>query len=150
MTGRNPVREASAVRKAIVYLLLLSGIPTLMLAEDIGWPREMTQNSARICYCQPQSDQWQDYRTLDARIATSVTPPGGKATPSVVSFQARTDANKETRTIVNSNIKWTDTRFPAVDAASAAKAGELVRAFFKPEEAKSSDPRYTADRIHYS
>ena len=49
-----------------------------MLAEDIGWPREMTQNGARIVYYQPQIDKWTDYRTLDARMAISVTPAGGK------------------------------------------------------------------------
>ena len=110
--GRNRVREESAARKAVAYLLLLWGIPSLMLAEDIGWPREMTQNGARIVYYQPQIDRWQDYRILDARMAIQVTPAGGKPTPGVVSLQARTDANKETRTVVISNIKLTDTRFP--------------------------------------
>lgn len=37
-----------------------------MLAEDIGWPREKTQNGARIVYYQPQIDSWKDYRMLDA------------------------------------------------------------------------------------
>ena len=69
MMSRNPAREESVLRKAVAYLLLLWGIPSLMLAEDIGWPREMTQNGARIVYYQPQIDQWTDYRTLDARMA---------------------------------------------------------------------------------
>ena len=56
MMSRNRVREESALRKAVAYLLLLFGIPTLMLAEDIGWPREMTENGARIVYYQPQID----------------------------------------------------------------------------------------------
>ena len=49
-------------------------------------------------------------------------------------MQARTDADKENRTVVISNIKLTDTRFPSADPASAAKLGELVRAFFKPDD----------------
>jgi hypothetical protein len=101
--------------------------PSLVLAEDIGWPREMTQNGARIVYYQPQIDQWTDYRTLNARMAISVTPAGGKPTPGVVSIEARTDADKETRTVVISDIKLTDTRFPSTDAAGDAKLGELVR-----------------------
>src|ERR1700734_3582058 len=121
MTRRSYLRKESGARKVVAYLLLLIGIPSLMLAEDIGWPREMTQNGARIVYYQPQIDQWTDYRTLNARIAISVTPAGGKPTPGVVSIQARTDANKETRTVLISNIKLTDTRFPSVDVATDAK-----------------------------
>ncbi len=95
MTRRFRVGDKCGLRKAVAYLLLLFGVPNLMLAEEIGWPREMTQNGARIVYYQPQIDQWSDYRTLDARMAISVTPVGGKPTPGVVSVQARTDANKE-------------------------------------------------------
>ena len=71
MMNRIRVREESAVRKLVAYLLLFWGIPSLMLAEDIGWPREMTQNGAQIIYYQPQIDSWRDYRTLDARMAIS-------------------------------------------------------------------------------
>jgi len=74
--SRIRAREESAVRKAVAYLLLLFGIPSLMLAEDIGWPREMTQNGAQIVYYQPQIDSWKDYRILDARMAIQVTPAG--------------------------------------------------------------------------
>ena len=112
MMSRNPAREESVLRKAVAYLLLLWGIPGLMFAEDIGWPREKTQNGARIVYYQPQIDSWKDYRTLDARMAIQVTPAGGKTTPGVVSIQARTDANKETRTVVISNIKLTRHAIP--------------------------------------
>jgi hypothetical protein len=75
------------------------GIPNLMLAEDLGWPREVVQNGARIVYYQPQIDKWTDYHTLDARMAITVTPSGGKTTPGVISISARTDANKEDRTV---------------------------------------------------
>ena len=133
MTSEFCRKKECGVRKAVAYLLLLYGVPALMLADDIGWPREMTQNGARIVYYQPQVDQWSDYRTLDARMAISVTPAGGKPTPGVASIQARTDVNKETRTVVISNIRLTDTRFPSVDVAGDAKLDELVRKFFKPD-----------------
>ena len=94
-----------------------------MLAEEIGWPREASQNGARIVYYQPQIDQWTDYRTLNARLAISLTPAGGKPTLGVISVEARTDSDKETRTVVISNIKLIDTRFLSVDAASAASLG---------------------------
>jgi hypothetical protein len=146
MTRRFLPREESGVRKAVAYLLLLIGIPSLVLAEDIGWPREMKQDGARIVYYQPQIDQWTDYRTLNARMAISVTPAGGKPIPGVVSIEARTDADKENRTVVISNIKLTDTRFPSADAADVAKLGDLVRAFFKPDDTMTiSLERLTAE-----
>jgi hypothetical protein len=129
MTHKFLPREEPVVRKVVAYLLLLIAIPSLMLAQDIGWPREMTQNGAHIIYYQPQIDQWTDYRTLDARMAISVTPAGGKATLGVVSMQARTDVDKDNRNVVISNIKLLDTRFPSADAAGAEKLGELVHAF---------------------
>ena len=112
MLSRNRVREESALKKAVTYLLLLFGIPSLMLAEDIGWPREMTQNGAQIVYYQPQIDSWRDYRILRRADGNPSDARRGKVTPGVVSIQARTDANKETRTVVISNIKLIDTRFP--------------------------------------
>src|SRR5580692_503302 len=127
------LKQESVVRKIVAYLLLFWSIPTLLLAEDIGWPREKTQSGARVVYYQLQIDQWQDYRTLYARMAIQVTPAGGKATPGVVSIQARTDADKESRLVVISNIKLVDTRFPSVDTATDAKLDELVRTFFKPD-----------------
>jgi hypothetical protein len=105
MTRRFRPRDESGARKFVAFLLLVLGIPSLMTAQEIGWPRDMTQNGAHIIYYQPQIDEWSDYRTLNARMAISVTPAGGKPTPGVVSIQARTDADKETRIVVISDIK---------------------------------------------
>src|ERR1700729_3961176 len=146
MTGRFHVGQHGGVRKVVAYLLLLCGIPSLLLAEDIGWPREISQNGARIVYYQPQIDQWHDYQILDARMAVSVTPAGGKPTPGVVSIQARTDVNKDNRTVVVSNIKVLDARFSSADAAGDAKLGELVRTLSKPEDTMTiSLDRLTAE-----
>jgi hypothetical protein len=68
MARKFHLKEESAMRKIVAYLLLFWAISSLVLAEDIGWPREKTQNGAGIVYYQPQIDSWQDYRTLDARI----------------------------------------------------------------------------------
>ena len=146
MTYGVSLENDSKVLKIATYLLLLCGTSSLVLAEDIGWPREITQNGARLVYYQPQIDQWQDYRTLDARMAVSVTPAGGKPIPGVVSIQARTDVNKDTRTVVVSNIKVLDARFSSADAAGNAKLGELVRTLSKPEDTMTiSLDRLTAE-----
>jgi hypothetical protein len=146
MTYRVSPENECQVRKIVAYVLLLCGSSSLLLAEDIGWPREISQNGARIVYYQPQIDQWPDYRILDARMAVSVTPAGGKPTPGVVSIQARTDVNKDNRTVVVSNIKVLDARFSSADAAANAKLGELVRTLSKPEDTMTiSLDRLTAE-----
>src|ERR1700679_2694457 len=146
MTRRFRPSEESGAKKFVAFLLLVFGMPSFMLAQEIGWPREMTQNGAHIIYYQPQIDEWRDYRTLNARMAISVTPAGGKPTPGVVSIQARTDADKDTRIVVISDIKVTDARFPSVDAAGDANLAALVRNFFEPGKTISiSLDRLTAE-----
>ena len=127
------LEEKSRVRRLIAYLLLLMAIPSLLIAQDPGWPRELTQNGTRVVYYQPQIDDWRDYRDLDARMAILVTPAGGQPAPGVVSLRARTDANKDDRTVVISNIQIVDTRFPSADVATADRLGELVRIFITKE-----------------
>jgi hypothetical protein len=103
MTRKFWLFQESGVRKAVAFLLLVFGIPSLMIAQEIGWPREMTQNGAHFIYYHPQIDQWQDYRTLNARMAISVTPAGGKPTPGVVSCLA-TGAARFVATLLCSRI----------------------------------------------
>ncbi len=125
------LKEESVMRRLTAYLLLLFGIPSLLIAQDPGWPRELTQKGARVVYYQPQIDAWHDYRQLEARMAILLTPAGGKPTPGVVSMRARTDANKDDRTVVISNIQLIDARFPSADAATATQLGALARSLMK-------------------
>src|SRR5262249_6361577 len=62
-------------------------------AADPGWPREVTQNGAKLIYYQPQIDDWKEYRDLTGDMAVSVTPAGGQPALGVASLKAATMAD---------------------------------------------------------
>ncbi len=49
MTSKFCSGKEGGMRKLVAYLLLLCGVPTLMLAEDIGWPRETYPEWGAYC-----------------------------------------------------------------------------------------------------
>jgi hypothetical protein len=74
-----------------------------------------------------------------------MTPAGGQPTPGVVSIQARTDANKETRTVFISNIKVIDVRFPSADEASATKLEVFWRSRAPSIEQSGNENQFLKD-----
>jgi hypothetical protein len=128
---RGPRRLSGLVRSVIALFLTVSAINT-GVAQDPGWPREKSNASGTLIYYQPQLDEWNAFRRLEARMAVSVKPTGGQPTLGVVSFRARTDANLDTRNVVVSGIEITSVRFPSLNAADAAAMEKLVRNFLLP------------------
>jgi hypothetical protein len=118
--------------KSLIAVFLIFGLIGTSFAQDPGWPREKTNPGGTLIYYQPQLDEWKDFRRLEARMAVSLKPAGGQPTVGVVYLQARTDANLETRNVVIGKLEITSTRFPSLDAASAAAMDQLVRAFLPP------------------
>jgi hypothetical protein len=115
--------------KTLIAVLVICGLVSATSAQDIGWPREKSNQGGTIIYYQPQLDEWKDYRELFARMAVSVKPKTGDATVGVVYLHARTDTNFTTRNVVLSQIEITDTKFPSLDPSSAAAMDQLVRTF---------------------
>src|SRR5262245_23140025 len=64
---------------------------------DPGWPREVTQNGAKLIYYQPQIEDWKEYRELTGDMAVSLTPAGGQPALGVASLKAATMADLEKR-----------------------------------------------------
>jgi tRNA(Met) C34 N-acetyltransferase TmcA len=90
--------------KSLIAVLVICGLVSATSAQDIGWPREKSNQGGTIIYYQPQLDEWKDYRELFARMAVSVKPKTGDATVGVVYLHARTDTNFTTRNVVLSQI----------------------------------------------
>ncbi len=57
------------------------------LAQDPGWPRELTNQGSRLIYYQPQVGDGKDFKELTFRMAFSLTPAGGKVTVGIVTSQ---------------------------------------------------------------
>ncbi len=93
-------------------------------AEDIGWPRQVQSDNTTLVYYQPQVDKWDNYKKLEGRLAFSITPNGGNEVLGVVSFVCDTKTDKDSHTTYLHDIKYTDVRFPSLDAGKAATMKE--------------------------
>jgi hypothetical protein len=102
--------------------------PPPAAATDPGWPRQIVKNGTTLVYYQPQVDNWDNYQKISGRAAFSMTPQGGKAALGVVSFEAGTAVDKDTRTVYLQDLKYTSVRFASVDPQNAAQAEQMFRA----------------------
>jgi len=71
----------------ILVMVLLSSAMTL--AQDPGWPRQITKPGGKVVLYQPQVDDWKNYQQVDARMAFTVTPTGGQSHVGVVTVQLK-------------------------------------------------------------
>ncbi|HEY0505826.1 MAG TPA: hypothetical protein VGD42_20275, partial [Lysobacter sp.] len=122
-------------------VLLVAQSSTSDAASNIDarpFPRQFTQNGTTFSVHQPQYDSWNDNQ-LKGRFAMSVdtgTHNGADGKPEqtadygVVTFQARTQIDKDARAVVLSDIQLTNANFPTASAKQAQYL-ELVRAQLK-------------------
>ena len=94
--------------------------------KDLGWPRQISKDGAKLVYYQPQIDSWNDYKHMSARLAFSLTPGNGKEVPGVAAITCNTIADKSNRTVYLRDIKVTDVRFPSLSGDAAAQMKQLV------------------------
>src|ERR1035438_9705385 len=130
------IRTAGARAQLVVVagavLLLALGLSLGVSAQDPGWPRQITKPSGKLVYYQPQVDAWTNYQTLDARLAFTITPTGGKTQVGVLTVQLQTSVNMDTHTVVLSNPQITSVTFPSLDRARSTQMDTLVRTYLNP------------------
>jgi hypothetical protein len=114
-----------------VFLLMLGSIATAV-AQDPGWPRQITNQGNTLVYYQPQVDDWVNFTELNWRSAFSLTPAGGKPAIGVLVAQGQTDVDNDNKTVLISNIRVLSTHFPSLDPASTAQMDQLLRTFVPP------------------
>ncbi len=93
---------------------------------DQGWPREIFQNKFQITCYQPQIDQWQSYRFLQARLAVSLKPPGEAPSLGVAEVTGETTTDDETRTVVVRNLRVVSAHFQAEKPEDATRLEALL------------------------
>jgi hypothetical protein len=120
------------MRKVIAVCSLVLALATTALAQDPGWPRQITKPQGTLVYYQPQVDSWNNFQELNWRMAISVTPAGGKEIVGAVALRGLTSVNSETQMVLISNLEIKNTYFPSLDPASAASMDQLVRTFVPP------------------
>ncbi len=109
---------------SLLAILVSSVLAQTPSGAGLGWPREMDAGGMHFTIYQPQVDQWKKDR-LQERAAVTVTR-SGDSTPlyGIVSLTARTDVDKESRTVMLEDLKVTSVSFPA----AKSQESELQRA----------------------
>ncbi|KIC95710.1 hypothetical protein [Flavihumibacter solisilvae] len=100
--------------------------------QDIGWPRQITQDGSVLVLYQPQVSDWKDYTTLTGNVAFAITPKGGKEAHGVASFECNTLVDKQTHTAYMRDVKVSSIRFPGVEAADKENLDTLFRKMAPP------------------
>jgi len=116
----------------MLMAILALNLIGVSFAQDPGWPRVISRPDGKLVYYQPHVDAWKDFRTLEGRLAVSLTPAGGKEAIGVVSLETQTDVSMDKHLVVLSNPKITQTHFPSLDPDAAAKMDQLARTFLAP------------------
>jgi hypothetical protein len=116
---------------SLLLLLLLLFAP-MGFGQDPGWPRQLTKPGGTAVLYQPQVDDWQNYQQVDARMALTVTPTGGKTCVGVVTVRMHSTVDLDDHTVLLSDPQITSVTFPSLDPATATKMEQLVRTFLNP------------------
>jgi hypothetical protein len=114
----------------VLVMVLLSSAMTL--AQDPGWPRQITKPGGKVVLYQPQVDDWKNYQQVDARMAFTVTLTGGQSHVGVVTVRLKSAVNMDDHTVFLSDPQVTSISFPSLDAGTTAKMDQLMRTFLNP------------------
>jgi hypothetical protein len=120
------------MKKRILLSTCILFVAIFSIAQDPGWPRQLTNSGTVLILYSPQVEDWPDYATLNFRMAFSLTPYQQKEVVGVVYITAATTVDTYTRMVSIFNISVSDVHFPSLDEATAASMGQKVREFFDP------------------
>ena len=122
--------------KTAKQLSLLCALAVLFaaaaMAQDQGWPRQFTKPGGKVVLYQPQVDDWKNYQKVDARMAFTITPTGGKSHVGVVTVQMQSTVNMDDHTVFLSDPQITSISFPSLDPATSTQMDQLMRTFLNP------------------
>jgi hypothetical protein len=129
MNHDNQVPISAAVKWSIAIFASLLVPATAAMAQDLGWPRQLTRPTGTLVCYQPQVDDWRSFTELTWRMAFALTPTGGKQVVGVMEMQGHTEIDNDDKVVFISEIKISNTSFPSVDPALATDLDTLVRTF---------------------
>ena len=91
------------------------------------------QPGGTLVLYQPQVDDWKNYQEVDARMAFTITPTGGKQHVGVLTGTVAVHGQHGRRTLSSSAIpRLRVLYFPSLDPATTAQMDQLVRTFLNP------------------
>ena len=101
-------------------------------AQDPGWPRTITKPGGKLVLYQPQVDSWTNYQQVNARMAFTLTPTGGKSHVGVVAVSLKSAINMDAHTVFLSDPQVSSVAFPGLDPTTTAQMNQLMQTFLNP------------------
>ena len=99
------------------------------LPADQGWPRQHSKNSTTLVTYQPQVDEWKDFKSIEFRMAFSITPKGGKPVLGAMSVEGQTDVDNDAHMVFIHDLKIRRSNLPSANPAQADALRELLPQF---------------------
>jgi hypothetical protein len=121
--------------KKLFALFILVSLTIVCISQEMNWPREWKQQGNVLTIYQPQIENWDQYKTLDSRMAFTLEPLNQKEVVGVVYLSAITvvDMDNHIVTISKLQIKMVD--FPSLDSTKAIQFEKTVKSFLPADTA---------------
>jgi len=120
-------------KACLLFTALLCVFAGSLHSQEYRWPQTRTNAGGTLVMYQPQVDSWQNFQTVDARLAFTITPTGGKQHPGVASVRMHTSVDMDTHMVTLTNPQITRLYFPSLDPATTTQMDQLVRSFLNPQ-----------------
>src|SRR5262245_46403136 len=116
--------------------------------EQVEWPRTIQEAKGTLVIYQPQVETWTNYRTLKARAAIGFAPSGSEGQPQlgIMTVQAETEVDYDTRLVKITSVLVTDGRFPSLDQAQSDRLLTRLREVLDPTRLSISLDRVLASQ----
>ncbi len=115
----------------LAFCLLGFGLPRARAAvtPTSSWPHTITENGGTVIVYQPQAISWPDQKTLTARAAVAITPPGA-ARPllGTIDVAIATTTDKAAGVVMLSDPRLVATHFPSLNTDQATQLEAKIRA----------------------
>jgi hypothetical protein len=117
-----------AYRYILLFLSIGFLIPGLAKSEDtVRWPREYDRDGLSLVIHQPQIDRWNDFNTLEAKAAVSLTlKEGAKPFLAALLLNARTAVDHEAGLVYPHNVMIQGVNFPHLDQKLSEKLSKAL------------------------
>ena len=122
------------MKKSFFYLALFFCYGSAIFCQTLTWPKQETNLGNVLTLYQPQVENWDQFKTLDFRMAFSLVPSQQKEVIGVLDMRATTYVNTAEHQVHIYDLKITGLHFPGLDTPAAHDMGQMVRAFLPPYE----------------
>jgi len=118
--------------KTVTTVFAIFGIILFAQAQDLTWPKTLSNNNNSLTIYQPQVESWEAYEHLDFRMAFQLIPYQEKEIVGVVYLESVTTVNMKTHVVDIKYLNVVKTDFPGMKLSDTAKYNKIVKSFLSP------------------